>query len=270
MLAATNGLPIGRGRRNIPVVEHEFQPREAPGTAAVDRAARLLALVVEGDGPRALTELAAEAGLPKSTASRLLTALERQGLVQQQGARGAFGPGAVLRRFAAGSASDRRLRQLGAESMRVLSEATGETINLAVAGPVGVEHIAQINSRHFLGTGQWVGRTVPYATSAVGKVLVAFGAAELVPGDAERLAAEIEAVRDAGFATAVDELEVGLAAAAAPVFGEAGEVTAALAVSGPTLRLPPRRLAELRPIIVQQARALSERLGHRHKGAHAA
>ena len=37
---------------------------------------------------------------------------------------------------------------------------------------------------------------------------------------------------------------------------ESGRAVAALSVSGPTLRLSPRRVAELRPIVIKQARAL--------------
>jgi DNA-binding IclR family transcriptional regulator len=65
-----------------------------------DRGAQLLALVLASEVPRALAELAADAGLPKSTASRLLGALERNGLVEQEGRRGAFRAGPVLARFA--------------------------------------------------------------------------------------------------------------------------------------------------------------------------
>ena len=57
---------------------------------------------------------------------------------------------------------------------------------------------------------------------------------------------------------------------AAPVFDQDARVVAALSVSGPTLRLSPRRVAELRPIVIKQARALSEALGHRPEGVHAA
>src|SRR3954447_22700545 len=64
-------------------MEQEFQ--SAPGTQTIDRAAQLLTLVLEAERPRALTELADDAALPKSTASRLLGALERQGLIQQRG-----------------------------------------------------------------------------------------------------------------------------------------------------------------------------------------
>jgi IclR family acetate operon transcriptional repressor len=57
---------------------------------------------------------------------------------------------------------------------------------------------------------------------------------------------------------------------AAPVFDENGGVVAALSVSGPTLRLTPKRIAELRPLVIKQCRALSRELGHRPEGVHAA
>jgi DNA-binding IclR family transcriptional regulator len=113
-------------------------------------------------------------------------------------------------------------------------------------------------------------------------VLLAFGAGELAPGsslepltsrtivDRARLDAQLEQVRSDRFATATDELESGLTALASPVFDQDGTAVAALAVSGPTLRLSPRRIAELRPTVIKQARALSEQLGHRHEGVHAA
>ena len=132
------------------------------------------------------------------------------------------------------------------------------------------------------GAGKWVGRRAPYHCTAVGKVLLAFGAAELPPGtalepltsrtivDRARLDAELAHVRTDRFATATDELESGLTAMASPVLDHDGSAIAALAVSGPTLRLSPRRLAELRPTVIKQARALSEALGHRQEGVHAA
>jgi DNA-binding IclR family transcriptional regulator len=80
----------------------------------------------------------------------------------------------------------------------------------------------------------------------------------------------LERVRRDGYATAADELEDGLSAIAAPVYGPTGEVVAALSVSGPTLRLTRKRVAELAPILVQEARALGERLANRSPGERAA
>jgi DNA-binding IclR family transcriptional regulator len=253
-------------------MEQEFQ-----GATTIDRGAQLLTLVIEADEPRALGDLAADAGLPKSTASRLLGALERNGLVEQEGRRGAFRAGPVLARFAGRGFSVRRLVEAGERPMAALSEATGETINVAIATPDGVEHVAQVESRHFLGTSDWVGRRVPYHCTANGKVLLAYAAADARPGQLEALTSktitepvqlgrELETVRREGFATAVDELELGLSAVAAPVLDESGRAVAALSVSGPTLRLSPLRVAELRPIVIKQARALGELLGHRPEG----
>jgi DNA-binding IclR family transcriptional regulator len=81
---------------------------------------------------------------------------------------------------------------------------------------------------------------------------------------------ELERVRRDGYASAVDELEAGLTAVAAPVHGPSGEVVAALSISGPTLRLTRERVAELAPILVQEARALAERLANRSPGKRAA
>src|SRR5438309_1938833 len=66
------------------------------GTQAIDRAAQLLVLVVENEESSSVGGLAEAAGLPKSTVSRALSALERQGLVQRNGARGTVRPGPVL------------------------------------------------------------------------------------------------------------------------------------------------------------------------------
>jgi IclR family transcriptional regulator, acetate operon repressor len=272
-------LDDSRFHPNISFVEQEFQ--STPGTQSIDRGAQLLALVLEAEAPRPLGELAADAGLPKSTASRILGALERNGLVEQEGMRGAFRAGPVMARFAGRGISLRRLSELSEAPMAALSEATGETINVAIAGPAGVEHVTQVDSRHYLGTSHWVGRRVPYHCSANGKVLLAFAAADATAGELEPrtsrtitepalLAVELETVRREGFATAVDELELGLSAVAAPVLDDSGRAIAALGVSGPTLRLSPRRIAELRPIVIKQARALGELLGRRTEGVHAA
>ena len=222
------------------------------GTQAIDRAAELLVRVVESHRPRAVGELAAETGLPKSTTSRLVGALERRGLVQRAGDR-RVAPGPVLLRFAHRDSSA-SLVDLAAPSLRILSELSGETINLGVPTPLGVEHLAQEESRHFVGGTNWVGRRVPYETTANGKVLRAFGADRPTSG---------AAIRAQGFATAVDELERGLSALAAPVFGASdGVAVAALSISGPTIRLTRDRIAELAPALLEQARLVSERLGH--------
>ena len=260
-------------------MEQEFQGGR--GTTAIDRGAELLVRVLESAQPVALTELASASGIPKSTASRLVSALERQGLVEQDGERGRLRPGPAILRVAERSLLERSVVELARASLDALSESTGETINLAVPARHGVEHVAQVDGRHFLGAGQWLGRTVDFHCTANGKVFMAFGRAtmpardlpSLTPQtitDPARLRAELERVRREAFAEAVDELEIGLAAIAAPVRGAAGEVVAALSITGPTVRMTPDRIAELKPTLIDEARILSRRLGNTEQGEHAA
>jgi IclR family acetate operon transcriptional repressor len=263
-MALTNMIWVGI----IFIVEQEFQV-PTTGTTAVDRSADLLVRVLESEGPVALTDLASAAGLPKSTASRLISALERRGLIAQSGERGKLRPGPAILRVAERSMLERSLVEVAQPSLATLSEATGETINLAVPGALGVEHIAQVDSTHFLGAGQWLGRSVEYEHSANGKVFLAYGRA---PARARATVAddELSRIRTRGYATAIDELEPGLAAMAAPVRGARGDVIAALSISGPTLRLTPERIDKLQPVLTTEARALGHRLGHHEEGEKAA
>lgn len=225
------------------------------GTQSIDRAAQLLVRVVESVRAPSIGELAEGAGLPKSTTSRLVAALERQGLVQRLGDRGRLRPGPVLLRYASRDASS-TLVELAAPALLRLADVSGETINLAVPGPDGVEHLAQEDTAHFVGTTDWVARRVPFEQAANGKVFLAYGLAA-------KPTAELTRVRARGYATSIDELELGLSALAAPVFGPGGEALAALSISGPTARLTSERIAQLAPLLMEEATRLAERLGHR-------
>ncbi len=255
--------------------------RPAQGTQAVERGAQLLLGVLESDGPVSVTDLARATALPKSTASRLLAVLARHRLVAQDGPRGLLRPGPAILAHARRGMYERTLVELSRPSLDALVAAAGETVNLAVPGAGGVEHLAQADGSHFLGTGQWVGRRVDYHCSAVGKVFLAFGAAPL-PADplapagpaavADRAALERELRRVAGdgHAIAIDELEAGLAAVAVPVRDGRAEVVAALAISGPTLRLGAGEIDRLLPKLKLEARRLSRRLTDTDEGEHAA
>jgi DNA-binding IclR family transcriptional regulator len=192
-------------------------------------------------------------------------ALERQGLVQRDG-RASIRPGPVLLRFA-GRSDVAELIELAAPALDRLAELSGETTNLGVAMPAGVDQLDQRDSRHFIGSTNWLGRCVPYHCTAQGKVFLAFRAVSLPVGPLERLApativdpalleAELDEVRARGYATTMDELEPGLWAVATPVRRE-GATVAALSISGPTTRLRPGLLGELAGELVEEARQLS-------------
>jgi IclR family transcriptional regulator, acetate operon repressor len=244
------------------------------GTQAVDRAAQLLLEVVHGTGPVTFTELTVSTGLAKSTTSRLLMALERHGLVRRDRA-GRFAPGEVFISYAWRGGAEADLVSVAQPVLDELGGQTGETVNLGVARDHGlVEQIAQVDSIYLIGGTNWLGLSVPAHCAALGKVLLAHGAAELPPGPLERrtprtitrraaLDAELAAVRERGYAVTDAELEPGLVAVAAPVRRGGGTVIAALSVSGPSSRLHGRRVAQVAAACAAQAAVLSALL---HRG----
>jgi IclR family acetate operon transcriptional repressor len=250
------------------------------GTQSIDRAAELLVRVVESADAPSVGELAEASGLPKSTTSRLLSALERQGLLQRDSQRAALLPGPVLLRYARRERTDPDLIELASDALDRLAAGSGETVNLAVAVPGGVEQLDQRDSRHYLGSTNWVGRRVPLHATSSGKVFLAYRTVGLPPGPIERISAktivsraaleeELAATRLRGYATTTDELEPGLWAVAAPVFAADGSAVAALTISGPTVRLVPGMLEALAVELIREAEAVSARLGQSHlrKGA---
>jgi len=247
------------------------------GTQAVDRAARLLTEVVHAADPMTFTGLSAATGLAKSTTSRLLLALERNGLVRRDD-HGRFLPGEMFVSFAWRGGAEAGLVAVAQPFLERLGKATSETINLGVAGNGMVEQIAQVDSTYLIGGTNWVGMSVALHCSALGKVLLAYGAAQLPPGPLERrtdktvtseaaLRADLAGVRARGYAVTDEELEPGLIAVAAPVRGYDGAVIAALSVSAPTTRMTRERVPVAAGHCVQEAAGLSAVLGYRQRTA---
>ena len=226
-------------------------------TDAADRTARLMALVIERS-PRTVAEMIAASEYSEEDVRFALAALERHSLVRWEGAQVRF------------AHAERDLAEVAEPAMRRLADESGETVNLMVRSANGAEAIAQVDGRHVLGVSNWVGREVPDHCSAAGKVFLAFGGeAPAEPLErltartivnAEQLARELEAVREHGFATIVDELEMGLAAVAAPIRDSGGNVVGALSVAGPTARLGPSRLGLVGRLAIEQADAVSKAL----------
>ncbi|MRJ76529.1 helix-turn-helix domain-containing protein [Aeromicrobium sp. SMF47] len=217
------------------------------GTQSLDRAAELLSLVVRAEEPVTYTSIVEQTGLARSTASRLLQSLERNGLLERD-ADGAFRGGTLFEHYARRFDRVEALVATAQPTLDRIADATGETVNLAVARAGTVVQVAQVDSSYMLGAMNWVGIDVPPHCSSLGKVMHAFGALPMPRGEMERRSPatitdphayreELELVRGRGFAITRGELEQGLDGVAAPVRGDDQRVVAAVGVSGPAFRL---------------------------------
>ena len=250
----------------------------APGVQSVDRALTILEQLARG-GESGVTEIAAQLGVHKSTAFRLVATLEAHRLVEQTEERGKYRLGVGILRLAGATTARLDLVQEARPLCRELAAATGETVNLAVLSESSALYLDQVAGSSALQPHNWVGQHIPLHATSNGKVLLGGLDRTTLDGLLGRLASytpatittkarlreELDLVREQGWALATDELEVGLTAAAAPIHNAHGDVIASMSVSGPTFRLDPERLDEVVALVVEAAAEVSHRLGWGHR-----
>jgi DNA-binding IclR family transcriptional regulator len=242
---------------------------------SVDRAVAILEILAR-DGEAGVTEVARELGVHKSTASRLLAALDRRDLVTQDTARGKFRLGVGIVRLAGAASARLDVVQESRPVCRALAQEVGETVNLAVLSGRDVLYLDQAAGPAALSPHNWAGQRIPLHATSDGKVLLAYlpedeRAAHLAPPlarftartitDIAQFAGLLAETRQRGFGTAVDELEAGLTAIAAPVRDAEGTVIASVSASGPSFRIPAERIPALATAVRRAADEVSRRLG---------
>lgn len=222
---------------------------ETPSLLHKSRSAeRVLALLdaVITTGEATLTDAAAEAGIPTSTALRHLRLLTNRGfLVKDDRGRYSVGPGFVriaLTAFQSGPYA--RLMAAAQPGLERLAEITEESAYLAVRDGGEAVYIATVESRRAIRHVGWVGKSVPLEGTAVGEALLSEA-----PGPGVRP----QAVLNTG------AIEPDVTAVVAPIHESAG-VIGAFSVLGPAERLVGERLKIATEAAVDVAMATSSSL----------
>jgi DNA-binding IclR family transcriptional regulator len=255
-------------------------PAPARPVGSVARALALLDELAASDTGLGVSELARRIGVNASTASRLLATLEHDGYVARD-PRGPYRLGLKLVALADRALARLDIRELARPSLEELVAATGETATLSVPGEHAAVTVDFVPSASSVSSVARLGRpSVAHATAA-GKVMLAFAfaddplaaAGELVAftertiTDPGVLRAELTAVREHGYASAVGEREPDLAALAAPVFGRAGALVAILGLQGPDSRLTAARRDAVRAALLAAAATITSAAGGPAPGA---
>lgn len=218
-----------------------------------------------------ISELARRTGLAKSTTHRLVLELVRLGLLEP------VGPGIRLgmRLFELGQLVPRQrtLKDAALPFMEDLREATQNNVHLAVLDGIEVVYVEILRVRNSQPLPSRVGGRMPAHATGVGKAILAFSGPEVVKARIDAglprrspytiimpgaLARELRTITETGVSYDRQESAVGIVCAAAPVFGEDGEVQAAISVTGRAERLDIERMS---PAVRTAALALSRTLG---------
>ena len=222
--------------------------KSAGGVQSVERVFDLLSIITASGGESSLSELASRAELPLPTIHRLLRTLIPLGYVRQLPNRSyALGPGLIRLGNAAGL-------QLGTYAQPVLQglvDELGESANLAVLDGPMVVYVGQAQSSHSMRMFTEVGRRAHMHDTGVGKAILATLPEQQVlsivtsmgmptptvksHGTVESLLADLEVIRERGYAVDDEEQEIGVRCFSM-VLPNAPTPTA-ISVSGPTTRV---------------------------------
>jgi DNA-binding IclR family transcriptional regulator len=236
---------------------------------SVDNALRILQMLRDSGQVR-VSDVAAELGIARSTAHRLLAMLVYRDFAVQAEDR-SYRPGPAISAEPLRGEPTQRLRQVMRPHMEALCDQVAETINLVVRLGTQTRFLHTVESAHVLRVGDRQGTILPAWKTSGGKVLLAElpdaqltallrGVSGRPPEGmtaAERrsLVNQLRLVRDQGYAENIEESESGVCAIGVCVRDQLGDPVAALSVSAPSVRYTPDRsrvfLRELRTTVAR-------------------
>jgi DNA-binding IclR family transcriptional regulator len=215
--------------------------------SSIERSLRLLEIVVESQKPYTHSELARALDIPKSTLTKILKLLQKNGYLGSDGRR--YLPGIRLLSLVHRTAIIGDIRSAIRPFMDKLSLDTGETVLLGILAGNLVTYIDQAPSAQPIRYVTTLGQPRPLHSTALGRVLLAFsGRTASSLGTLTRQTTKtvtspatldkiLRQVREDGYAINVGESVEGVTAVAAPLLSARGDVIAALSVTGPSSRL---------------------------------
>ena len=243
----------------------EFASTSSAPEGPVDRAFHLLQVLVAAGEPLGVRELGRRTGLPRSTASRLVSTLERLGMIERT-ADGSAAPGGALATLQTSTTQELLLRDRLRPLLTELVNTFGENAALAVDDGDALLYVAQVKGENPVSAGDVDGERHPFHLVAPGLVTMAHWPADrlrehlsgpLTPATDHSvtrppaLKRRLKQITANGWAWTNQELDLGINGLAVPVFGDDAsstrELTATLSLYGPSYRFSP----EARPTLAE-------------------
>jgi DNA-binding IclR family transcriptional regulator len=245
---------------------------------AIDRAARIMACFDFDQPELSVTDIAARTHLPKSTAHRILMALQHNGLIEQDTETGLYHLGLELFRLGHLAVARLTLRDIARPLLEDLSEQVGETVHLAVLEGEEVLYVDTIEAAHALRMPGRVGHRIPTYCTSLGKAMLSCLPDEQVRvmlygqrfrvytpktiRSIEQLLRDLAVIRKRGWSLDDEEIETGLRCIGAPLRDHAGALAGAISIAGPSARLRVERVADLALMVRRTAEGISAGLGY--------
>lgn len=252
-------------------------PRTRNGAVSLEKALDLLEAFTLDNRALSIAQLSGAAGIPKSTAHRLLSTLKLRGYVRQDEASRRYRLG--IRAWELGSRAVANVGVLEAARPHLerLASRSGEIVHLAILDGGEVVYVDKVEAdQQAVRAYSHVGGRAPAYSVATGKAIVAHHDAGFrekflrrhfraytpkTLADSGALRADLERTRRRGYAINLGEWRIDVGGVAAPIWKHTNEVVAAVSVTAPVIRLTKKRIGELAPLVIDTARQISRDLG---------
>jgi IclR family KDG regulon transcriptional repressor len=247
-------------------------------TQSLERAISILDCFSADKTEMGVREISRLTNLSPSTTGRLMAALKDLNVLNQNPASRAYSLGGKVLAWAGVYSSSLDVRTLALPFMQELLTATQETVSLYVVEGgerLCVERLESARAIHF---STRVGRRLPITAGAAGKVLLAFMTSlrrEEILGQVEwtrftgntvvdpvAFRAELDTIRQRGYAVSMGEWQPDAAGVASPILGAGAEIQAALTISGPIQRYTPEVIDDFASRILKVTRMISSQMGY--------
>lgn len=245
--------------------------RRGRESQTVIRALELLDLIATAPEPLTTRELADMSGLSRPTTYRLLVTLQRQGFLDRV-QESAFVLGYKATRMSGVHASHQALARKARPVLEGLTAEVGDTSSLSVPVGSAVVEIDQVDPPHPVRQISYINMAFPLHCSSNGKVMLSCMTATELDShlarplepwtphsitDPAALRKEIASVRANGFGTSIGELYEGINGISAALRSDdAGTPVGFIGVSGPSFRLPKRRVREAADAVLRACEAI--------------
>jgi len=249
------------------------QPPEQKLDSTLSKGLGVLEALTTAKSAKGVTELAKELGLTKSNTFRLLQTLRALGYVKHNAKRNYE---ATLKTWQVGRnvIENLNLREIANPEMSQLSDATGETIYLAVPEALSVVYINKIDSTKPVRSWNPVGGTAPMHCVGTGKAILAVNYSNLRDNIKANLVkytdntltsladldANIEKTLNNGYAIDTGEYRDRVLSFGAAICLPDGEAVAALGISVPDINLPANGQEMMGELVRDAARSVSKRM----------
>jgi IclR family transcriptional regulator, KDG regulon repressor len=244
----------------------------------IDRAAQILNCFGFDHQELSVSEIGVTTGLHKSTAHRILMALEYNDFIKQNPETGKYHLGIKLFKLGHQAVSHLNLRETSRPFLLRIMKQTKETVHLAVLDEAQVLYLDKVEGPHALRMPSRVGRHIPTYCTSLGKAMLSCLDEQAVRGilrkqalkaytpntarSVDQLLADLRAIRKRGYSVDNEEIEIGLRCVGAPIKDYTGEMIGAISVAAPSARLTNQKIASVGRLVMEIGSEISGKLGY--------